>query len=59
MEWPKQLTYSVCPTQQLAVLIDLCDAEVEGPIILQNFRNFLPSDYDIFQETCVSSNISL
>jgi len=59
MEWPKPLTHSVCPTLQLAVLTDLCDAEVEGTMILQNVRNFLPRDRDTFQETCVSSNIAL
>jgi len=39
-----------------AVLIDLRDAEVEGTVILLNVRNFLPTDRDTFQETCLQQH---
>jgi len=42
-----------------AILIGLRDTEVEGTMILQNVRNFLSSDHDTFQETCVFSTIAL
>jgi len=53
-----QATNTQC-LSHTAILIGLHDAEVECTVILQNVRNYLSSDHDTFQQTCVFSSIAM